>query len=492
MSRFCFAALGAALACSTGAAAQRPDSLSVAEVRAAINFLSHDSLRGRATPSRGLDAATRWAARRFAALGLRPAGDSGTYLQHYRVWRTRFVPESSTVQLVGPRTLTLRLGHDVDWVRASAPVRGPIAGPVFVLTGTADSTAPFGAHDVRGAVILHLAPMHEAGRVGIPDWLLAAGARAGVAAWILVVDRPDAVWRTWTARIAEPRTVVPGTLGTWPFPVLEVRDESVAEFLIGLGVSQAGVRPIPVLRPALARLEGVTARLRLRERVLSRRTAANVVAVLPGRDSTDHVLVTAHVDGQGVGIMVGGDSIYNGADDNASGVAAVLGAAKLLRGTQPDRTVVFALLSGREAGGWGADYYIEHPALPLERLAAMVTIEAIGRNLPDTLAVIRSDMTAAGPALQSARSAARDFGLTVIDDPWPEARLWRQGDHATFAARGIPVYYLFNGKHADLHQPFDEAARVRPAQVTLVARFLGAFTRALADSSSSTRSGANP
>jgi len=472
-------------------AAQVPDSV-LAEVRRHVTVLAHDSLGGRGTPSRGLDVAARYVASELARAGLQPRGDDGTFIQHYRVIRSRMVPESSSVTVRGPARATFQLGQAVDWVPVSEPVTGPITGPALLLSGLPDSTQPFGDLDVHGAVVIHLVQM-DGERVVAPDWLFAAAARGGVAAWILVVDRPDGWWRTLLAAAGEPRTVVSGMPGVWPFPVLEMRDRSMGELLAELGVPHAGIRPVPAMTPPLARLPGLTVDVDLRERVLSEQTAPNVLALVPGAgDDTSAVIIAAHLDALGIAKPIAGDSIYNGADDNASGVAAALVAARLLaQGPPPARPVLFAFFSGTEAGLLGATYYLGHPVRPPARTVAFVNVEAVGGNLRDSLAVIAyhgpgrdSWVTATGPA-------AAKLGLTLVEDPWPRRRYWLLGDHGLFGTRGVPTLYLFNGPNGNMHHPSDESDRIHYPTVARTALYLPVLARELAAHPPLTQ-GANP
>ena len=471
----------AALAIGRRTAAQTGDSVSVSAVRRHITVLAHDSLRGRGTPSRGLESAARYVVRQLTRSGLHPLGDSGRFIQRYHILRTRLDADSSFVDVRGPVEASFRLGRQVDWLKVSEPVSAPITGAAFLLSGLPDSTAPFAGHDVRGAVVIHLAQMDGAG-VDIPNWLLEAAERAGVGAWILVVDRSDERWRELTALTAEARTVVPGLLGVRRFPVLEMRDRSMGVLLTELGVQHAGVRPVPRVTPALQPLGGTTVRVRLRERILSRRSAPNVLGLVPGADSTaPAVLVAAHLDALGVGPVIGSDSIYNGADDNASGVAAALEAARLLAlGTPPPAPVVFAFFSGTEPGLIGSTYYLGHPTVPLSRTAAMVNVEAVGRNLPDSLAVVGAAQSGLSRTIDGLQATAAAIGLTLVPDPWPSRRYWLLGDHGRFREHGVPILYLFNGQHGDLHRPGDESRKIAFAAVARVARFVALLAGRLA------------
>jgi hypothetical protein len=190
---------------------------------------------------------------------------------------------------------------------------------------------------------------------------------------------------------------------------------------------------------------------------------ANVVGILPGSDPrlrSEVVLVSAHYDHVGVGAAVNGDSIYNGADDDASGVVAILEIARALgRGPAPKRTVLFLAATGEEMGLLGTRWFIEHPAIPLEKMVANLEVEMIGR--PDSLAggVGRGWLT--GYERSTMGEMLRDGGIPIVADPRPEQNFFMRSDNIAFAYRGIPAHTLssFN-LHADYHRPSDDVDKV--------------------------------
>lgn len=464
--------------------AQTVDSITGADMRHRIGLLADDSMRGRATPSRGLEQAARYAGREFRRLGLEPAGDSGSYLQRYAILKTKLVAESSTVRVYGrvpPRTW--RLGRDVHWLKVSLAQRADVVGPAVLLVGIPDSTHPFAGTDVRGAVIIHLAHFGEQG-LEAPVWLLRAAARAGVAGWILVTNRPQELWQERLTTIREPRTLIPRLESAYPFPIVEMLDDRMGKYLADLGITEAGVRPLPAPAPPARRLPGLEVRLHLVERVLSRRSAPNVLAVLPGADSArrqEYVLLGAHIDALGIGKRLGGDSIYNGADDDASGTAAVLEVAEALARApeRPARSILFALFSGTEQDLWGSQYYVAHPPAPLNRTIAAINVESIGHS-KDSLAVIGAARSPLGAAVERVSAQHPELGLTVTGDRWPQMRLYDESDHAILAHHGVPVLFLFNGPSAALHRPFDELRLVDTESAARIARFLELLARDLA------------
>ncbi|HEX9393966.1 MAG TPA: hypothetical protein VF923_04895, partial [Gemmatimonadales bacterium] len=172
MSYRCLPLLLVALAAGPSALhAQTSDSITAADVRRRIALLASDSLRGRGTPSPGLEQAARYVAKEFQRLGLRPAGDSG-YIQRYKILRTRAVAESSTVSFTGPRAARWRVGREVDWLPSSTPAPRDLAGPAVVLVGVpSDSVHAFDGLNLRGAVLIHIAD-DRPDRPSTPMWLL--------------------------------------------------------------------------------------------------------------------------------------------------------------------------------------------------------------------------------------------------------------------------------------------------------------------------------
>ena len=224
-------------------------------------------------------------------------------------------------------------------------------------------------------------------------------------------------------------------------------------------------------RVAVAADTGRGARLRVRKSFADLdtvprarwRPAVNVLGVIRGSDpvlKNEYVLVDAHYDHLGIGRPVNGDSIYNGADDDASGVTAVLEIARqMLKGPKPKRTVVFAAMIGEEVGLLGTSWYIAHPAIPLENMAANLEIEMIGR--PDSLAggVGRAWLTGYERSTMGDELAAN--GIPIVPDKRPDQQFFQRSDNIAFAMRGIPAHTLssFN-MHTDYHEPSDDLTRI--------------------------------
>lgn len=191
-----------------------------------------------------------------------------------------------------------------------------------------------------------------------------------------------------------------------------------------------------------------------------RKETWNAIAILHGTsEAGETVLLTAHLDHLGVGQAVNGDSIYNGADDDASGTTAVLALAHILAvGKRPKRTIVFALFGSEELGGFGNRAFLAHPPVPLASIVANLEFEMIGRPDPavpeGTLWLTGYERTNLGPEL--ARHGAR-----LVADPHPGQHFFRRSDNYALAQRGIIAQTVSSfGLHKDYHEPSDELSRI--------------------------------
>jgi len=188
----------------------------------------------------------------------------------------------------------------------------------------------------------------------------------------------------------------------------------------------------------------------------------NAVGIVRGRDpsqSKNAILLSAHLDHLGIGKPVNGDSIYNGADDDASGTSAVLELARVLgQGPRPRRTVIFALFGSEEAGGLGSSYFREHPPVPLIDIAANVEFEMIGRPDPkveaDTLWLTGWERSNLGPELAL-------HGAKLEGDPHPGEDFFQRSDNYVLAKKGVVAQTVSSyGLHNDYHQPSDDLSHI--------------------------------
>jgi hypothetical protein len=195
-------------------------------------------------------------------------------------------------------------------------------------------------------------------------------------------------------------------------------------------------------------------------------TAPNVIGVLEGGDAAlraEYVLVGAHMDHVGVTgggqncAASGADSICNGANDNGSGTVAVLQLARAFASlaARPRRTVIFATFSAEERGLWGSAAFASAPTRPLAQAAAVVNVDMIGRNATDSLFEIGKSYSTLGAVADRAARAHPELGMRLVDDAW-NGTYFTRSDQYSFARRGVPSLFFFNGPHADVHTARDE------------------------------------
>ena len=211
--------------------------------------------------------------------------------------------------------------------------------------------------------------------------------------------------------------------------------------------------------------------------------ARNVVGVLPGRDPelrNEIVVVGAHYDHLGLGTFGALDpdstgKVHNGADDNASGAAALVHIARQLALLPPARTVVFIAFSGEEAGLLGSDYYVKNPLFPLARTVAMVNMDMVGRLRENRLLVYGAATAGEFPPLLDSLNATAGFDLKASGDGWGRS------DQSSFYAAGKPVLHVFTDLHEDYHRATDDWEKINADGLARVADFTAAVVRALAD-----------
>jgi len=464
----------AATAQAAQTTARGPASITTADVQQRINTIAADSMRGRPTPSRELDEVAAYVAGEFRRLKLRPGGDSGTYLQRYPLEVYRFEPDSSTLRLSGRAAATWRIGEDVLLVQGDAPAGTP-TGSVVLVTGnpqrggTLDSTAVTGK-----LVILSFGPQLNAIAVKLlPLRPLAI---------LLVGDLPDSVWAQFPGREGGIRVRNPSEATGLPIPaIFATRIGTLGPSLTQAGLSLDSLSAWGQAPLAARPVADATIEINVWQHLLERTTAPNVVGILEGSDPAlkrEYVIYSAHMDHigtprDGMGCAAqGADSICNGADDDGSGTVSVLELAEAFATApqRPKRSVVFMTVSGEERGLWGSAYFTEHPTLPLASVVADLNTDMVGRNAPDTMAVIGREHSSLGAVVDRVAAAHPELGLHPVGDLWPQEGLFFRSDHFNFAKRGVPILFFTSGLHPDYHRVTDAPAALNADKVARYAR----------------------
>jgi Zn-dependent M28 family amino/carboxypeptidase len=200
--------------------------------------------------------------------------------------------------------------------------------------------------------------------------------------------------------------------------------------------------------------------------------------MLEGSDpvlKNEYIVFSAHMDHVGVGVPdASGDSIYNGADDDASGTTAVVQLAQAFAklNPTPKRSLIFLTVSGEERGLWGSEYFAMKPAVPVSQIVANLNADMVGRNWRDTIVAIGKEHSDLGATLNRVNAAHPELGMTAIDDIWPEERFYFRSDHYNFAVKGVPVLFFFNGTHEDYHRPGDEVSKIDGEKESRIVKLL--------------------
>jgi Zn-dependent M28 family amino/carboxypeptidase len=229
-------------------------------------------------------------------------------------------------------------------------------------------------------------------------------------------------------------------------------------------------------------LDGVEFTVQAKAKVLSEFHAPNTVGILRGSDPElrdEYLVFSGHMDHVGTGTPnAQGDSIFNGADDDASGTVALveLAEAFAMLDPAPKRSIIFVAVSGEEKGLWGSAYFAAHPPVPTEDMVANVNADMIARNWPDSIVVIGKEHSDLGSTLERVAQEHPELDMVPMDDIWPEENFYGRSDHYNFAVKGIPILFFFNGPHEDYHQVTDEIGKIdaeKAARITQLMFYLG-------------------
>jgi aminopeptidase YwaD len=485
------AALAFTLACGARLArAPAPEALmDPARARAEVAWLADPARTGRGVGTEGGGAAAGWIADRLREAGLAPALDSG-YLQRFEAPFRATLGKGNTLAL-GGETLAV----PAEWVPFGFSDDGAVeAEVVFAGYGI---TAPdlgyddYAGLDVKGKIVLvaqdfpreadAASPFRDPRHYRFSEWRYKAiNARDHGAAGLLGVRD---VWGHAGADDLPP----------WRGQVSS-RAGLVAARVTAAALARGGVDVRALAAPAEAdgkphpRPLGVRARLSA-EVVHERAETSNVLAILPGRDpgvAGECVVVGAHHDHLGLG----GDAslapeqtgaVHPGADDNASGVAALLAIARAFAAEGPPRrTVLFAAFGAEELGLLGSAHLVKNapPACPVERMQLMVNLDMVGRARGGKVYVDGAD-TAKGLRGEVAALAERrprlPLALAFGGDGYGPS------DHTSFYARGVPVLFLFTGAHGDYHRPSDTPEKIDAEALVAVARLAWRAAREAAE-----------
>ena len=482
--------------------------------RAHMAFLADDLLEGRGTGTRGHELAARYVAAQFEALGLKPAGNNGTFYQRVPLREITLDPEKCSLSITeNGSTSQLKWGDDFiargNEINPDAFAEGPV---VFVSFGVRTPDGKYDDYagiDVKGKIVAmfygapsflsselqaHLASAREKFRIAqehgaVGTIFLRRAKDDKLLPWPRVVIGAGFPAMRWLGPDGVPGDSFPGLKAAAGLSaaaserLFQHAQKSWADVMRDAAASkpQSFALPVTVAVHAVSRHKAIT--------------SPNVAAVLPGSDprlAREYVVYTAHADHLGIGTPINGDSIYNGAVDNASGTAALIVLAEAFKSLPkaPARSVMFLAVTGEEKGLLGSDYFAHFPTVPIRSIVANINMDgaSVFYTFKDIIALGAPDSTLDAVVT---RNAAR-VGLKVSPDPEPEQNFFIRADQYSFVRQGVPSVLISEGEQAqdpavdakkmgeqwiatryhapsdDMNQPFNFEATVQYMQVNFL------------------------
>ena len=473
MKKLLLAALVAALPLAAVAAGSTDPVVNAANLATDIKVLASDAFEGRGPATPGGDKAVAWIIGRMIEAGLQPGGDlkdgKRAWTQDVPLGRFEMKGPVASSFSVGGQQITLNQGEQIA-IRASLTNADSVnLADVPVVFAGYGVDAPerkwndFAGMDVKGKIVIVLIndPDFESGKgdfggkamtyYGRWTYKYEEAARLGAAGLIIVHETKPASYGWATVKnsntnvmfdiVREEPTKVHPALEAW------IQRDVAADLFRRAGLDFDALKARAAKRGFKAvTLPGVTfsASYNVDHQVI---VSKNVVGVLPGKTRPDErVIYSAHWDHLGVGLPdAKGDRIYNGAVDNATGIAALLEIARLYTaGPQPDRSVVFLAVTAEEKGLLGSEYYAANPLYPLATTVADLNMDALSPTGP------ARDFGTSGDGKVSLQddlvAALKARGRVFTPDPLPEAGHFFRSDHFPFAKRGVPAISIGSGE----------------------------------------------
>jgi hypothetical protein len=405
--------------------------------------LSNDAMEGRDTGSPGYRRAAAVVAERFAAAGLEPLGDNGTWFQEVAMDEMAI---TQAVVTVGDREL--RFLHDFY----AAPGTAPSVDAPLVYCGYCDSTQ---VKNVKDKLVI----CHGTSKEGLPGQAdrMRVLAKAGALGMITIAD-PGFTIEPPRWPFAYSRRVTLAGTPTSSSSLLNFRLNAAALEKVIAGSNQNAKELIDLGSagkplPSFELQDRFKASFTSAQRNLQ---SPNIIGRLPGTDPTlanQALVLTAHLDGYGYGEAVEGDSLYNGTLDDAAYVALLIQLVERQKGKGFNRPLIIAIVTGEEKGLLGSRYFVEHLPIAKESIVANINLDQLRPLFPLNLLTVHAlDDTTLG---EDATAVASGMQITVQNDPEPERGLLRRSDHWNFLQAGIPAINFVFG-----YEPGSESERI--------------------------------
>jgi len=467
------------------------DAIRPADIRQQIDFLAADAMMGRNTPSPELDRAADYIAKEFQHYGLRPV--NGSYFNEFQVGTVRLGKENLLAISVSGSEQEYAIKKDFmpfD-MTASTSVIASLAFAGYGITAPEYDYDDYADLGVKGKVVLVL--RHEPGEKdaaspfdGEKDteyaqvaWKVQNAIDHGATGVLIVTDPVNHrslaprgfPWPSLFEGI--PDEALPLTLALTDkekIPVLQVGELAVQNLFGSVDSLRTLQQQIDAAyKPKSFLLSNIQVRLRTTTETMMQ-TTRNVVGLVDGSDKKlkdEIVVIGAHYDHVGyLKKQAGADSIYNGADDNASGTCAVLAIARAFGAAKkkPKRSILIMAFAGEEKGLFGSRAYVEKPLLPLDKTVAMLNLDMVGRNAPDSVSV--GGVKSSPDLIKINEEENREVGLMLdysIDS------FDNRSDQYNFARKKIPFLFYFTGLHKDYHQVSDHPDKIDEHKIAKIA-----------------------
>jgi hypothetical protein len=456
-----------------------------------IGFLASDSLKGRNTPSPGLDQAADYIAGQFASMGIQKI--NGSWFQNIPLITKNLDIDKCLFRLTKgeeSKTFSLKTDYIPFEMTADTMVKSSLVFTGYGITAPEFNYDDYKGLDVRGKIVLVM--KHEPGekdstslfngKIDTKHSLINTKVENAMnhgAIGLLVITDPlnhmlitpqGYPWPGLSKFLPQDNLPVELLTKEDQIPVVQIGD-AVVKFLFGSLDSLKNIQKRIDKSYTPSSFQLVHSECDLATRLnITGYSAKNVIGILEGRDAElkkEYVVIGGHYDH--VGFMKkhkdGEDYIYNGADDNASGTAGVLAIAKAYASmkTKPERSVVFILFAGEELGLFGSKYYCENPLFPVEKTVAMMNLDMISRNGHDTLQL---DGLKQNPDMAEIISKeAKKMKFINIEG---DEDLFKRSDHYNFFKKGISAMDITSGLHNDYHSVRDNPDSVDPEKAARI------------------------
>ncbi|WP_373684413.1 M28 family peptidase [Sphingomonas sp. R-74633] len=459
------ALFAAPLAFAQTAPAQLPPEQ--AALKAHVQFLASDALRGREAGTRDYDVAAEYVASEMLRLGLQPGAEGNSWFQPFKLIGYKPAEKAKWSLVRGSAEIPLQFG--IDFVNTPAPAtpdfkaEGGIVFAGYGIVYPEGKRDDFKGLDVKGKIVAILAGVPK----GLPNAVeahfsddeqkaLIAQQKGAVAVIVLetLAQREQFPFETFASFYdyersgwARPDGTAFATAAGAP-PVGYIGAAGAEKLFQGSKIKWAEVLAAErkATRVPTGALVG-TLKVASKTKIVTQMTRS-VVGLIPGSDPTlkdQYVVLSAHLDHVGIGDPVNGDRIYNGAMDNAIGVSTMLEVARkfIASGERPKRSMLFVALAAEEKGLIGSDYFAHYPPVPKDKLVADVNMDMPILTYPLVdLVALGGERSSLGPVIAA---AAASEGLKIVPDPAPEEMFFVRSDHYSFVKSGVPAVSLDTG-----------------------------------------------